>query len=142
MEFYFTKNGKTKGPVSKRSLISLIEYGNIQENDSIKHMTGEWQPIRESEFKKYLSNHKNKNLKIGRKVVEISKDEDEMRCDIKQLFKRPRAFFLAKLNARGLRKDVERWVEYYGIFDTEDYSKYNIKNLVSETGCYSGELVA
>ncbi|WP_291329790.1 hypothetical protein [Desulfovibrio sp. UCD-KL4C] len=142
MEYYFIENESVKGPVSKRSMVSIIEYGDLTEESLVRYMSEEWSRIGDTEFKDKLSSPKTKKMEIGKGVIKLSKNEDELRTDFRQFLKRPRSFLRALIDARGLKKQVEVWVKYYGVFDVKDYSSYSVEGLDNETGYYAGDLIA
>lgn len=137
-QWWFREGQKEKGPVSRRGLISVIRYGSLGPDDLIRSVEMDWHRLSVSEFSKELTAAPQKSLGMGRAVLSLN----GTRQGLGTLLKRPRAWMLAALRARGLRKDVERWVKYYGPFDVRDYGADTVTGLANETGCLFGEFRA
>jgi len=52
-----------------------------------------------------------------------------------------KTFLLKTLTKKQVAEDFERWERLYGRFDRNDYEKFFISDLPSESGVYHGEII-
>jgi hypothetical protein len=142
MDYYFKENGAIKGPVSRRSLISIIEYGTLGSSGEVRKCDEDWTTIGATEFTAFIPATPRKNKQQGKQMVGLGKGNNGFLAPLQDFFRRPSPYLRHRLALYFRSREYERWVKYYGDFDTEDYSARHVSGLRNETGYLLGEFVS
>lgn len=142
MDYYFKENGAIKGPVSRRSLISIIEYGTLGLSCATRMRGDDWTTIEATEFAAFIPAVPRKNEQQGKKMLGLGVGNDSFLASLHEFLRRPSPYLRHRLALYFRSMDYERWVKYYGDFDTEDYSTRHVTGLRNETGYCLGEFVS
>ena len=136
-KWFFYENGMRKGPISSRSLASVIRYGALNK-DSLLLRLGDSENVKLSEtsFAPLVA--------AGRQVFKAGAPKTGVRGffqGLALLLKRPRQHLLHVLAQKYRRYQIEVWRKYYGEFDETDCSAATVRIEGTETGHLAGEFL-